>query len=111
MDLQLDYAAIGMRIRTLRHKQGMTGERLAELADTSKANISHIETNNTKLSLNMLVRIANALDVTPNELLSDNLSPRKVHFERQLASIVENCTPAQLALIVDLARTVAKWRD
>lgn len=45
MDLRLDYAAIGMRIRTLRHRQGMTGERLAELADTSKANISHIETN------------------------------------------------------------------
>ena len=109
MDLRLDYAAIGMR--TLRHRQGMTGERLAELADTSKANISHIETNNTKLSLSMLVRIANALDVTPNELLSDNLSPQKVHFERQLASIVENCTPAQLSLIVDLARTVTKRRD
>ena len=91
MDLRLDYAAIGMRIRTLRHRQGMTGERLAELADTSKANISHIE--------------------TPNELLSDNLSPQKVHFERQLASIVENCTPAQLSLIVDLARTVTKRRD
>ena len=59
----------------------------------------------------MLVRIANALDVTPNELLSDNLSPQKVHFERQQASIVENCTPAQLSLIVDLARTVAKRRD
>ena len=70
MDLRLDYAAIGMRIRTLRHRQGMTGERLA-----------------------------------------DNLSPQKVHFERQLASIVENCTPAQLSLIVDLARTVTKRRD
>lgn len=71
MELKLDYAAIGARIRAFRHKRGMTSERLAELADTSKANISHIETNNTKLSLAMLVRIANALDVTPNELLSD----------------------------------------
>ena len=93
MELKLDYAAIGARIRAFRHKHGMTSERLAELADTSKANISHIETNNTKLSLAMLVRIANALDVTPNELLSDTLSPRKVQFEQQLAAIVENCTP------------------
>ena len=109
MELKLDYAAIGARIRAFRHKRGMTSERLAELADTSKANISHIETNNTKLSLAMLVR--NALDVTPNELLSDTLSPRKVQFEQQLAAIVENCTPSQLALIVDLARTVVKRRD
>ena len=85
MELKLDYAAIGARIRAFRHKRGMTSERLAELADTSKANISHIETNNTKLSLAMLVRIANALGVTPNELLSDTLSPRKVQFEQQLA--------------------------
>ena len=104
MELKLDYAAIGARIRAFRHKRGMTSERLAELADTSKA-------NNTKLSLAMLVRIANALDVTPNELLSDTLSPRKVQFEQQLAAIVENCTPSQLALIVDLARTVVKRRD
>ena len=109
MELKLDYAAIGARIRAFRHKRGMTSERLAELADTSKANISHIETNNTKLSLAM--RIANALGVTPNELLSDTLSPRKVQFEQQLAAIVENCTPSQLALIVDLARTVVKRRD
>ena len=111
MELKLDYAAIGARIRAFRHKRGMTSERLAALADTSKANISHIETNNTKLSLAMLVRIANALGVTPNELLSDTLSPRKVQFEQQLAAIVENCTPSQLALIVDLARTVVKRRD
>lgn len=59
MELKIGiYAAIGARIRAFRHKRGMTSERLAELADTSKANISHIETNNTKLSLAMLVRIA-----------------------------------------------------
>jgi hypothetical protein len=111
MDLQLDYAAIGARIRKLRRQRLMTGERLAELADTSKANISHIETNNTKLSLAMLVRIANALQVTPNELLADNLSPQKAQFEQQLADIVENCSAAQLSLIVELARTVSKWHE
>ena len=93
MELKLDYAAIGARIRAFRYKRGMTSERLAELADTSKANISHIETNNTKLSLAMLVRIANALDVTPNELLSDTLSPRKVQFEQQLAALWKTAPP------------------
>ena len=33
MELKLDYAAIGARIRAFRYKRGMTSERLAELAD------------------------------------------------------------------------------
>ena len=89
----MDYAAIGARIRAFRHKRGMTSERPAELADTSKANISHIETNNTKLSLAMLVRIANALDVTPNELLSDTLSPRKCNSNSSLRPLWKTAPP------------------
>ena len=48
MELKLDYAAIGARIRAFRHKRGMTSERLAELADTSKANISATNRNRTQ---------------------------------------------------------------
>lgn len=85
--------AIGARIRAFRHKRGMTSERLAELADTSKANISHIETNNTKLSLAMLVRIANALGVTPNERFQTPFRLEKCNSNSSLRPLWKTAPP------------------
>ena len=102
---------VGKNIKKFRTTKQMTQDELADRSGLSNSHISNIENGWTKVSLDAFLRIANALDVTPNELLSDTLSPRKVQFEQQLAAIVENCTPSQLALIVDLARTVVKRRD
>ena len=55
----MNYAKIGMRVRLFRQKRGLSQEQLAELADISVTHMSHIETGNTKLSLQVLVDIAN----------------------------------------------------
>ena len=67
----LDYQAIGTRVRRLRKARGLTQQTLAELSDQEPSNISHIERGATKLSLPTLVNIANALEVTVDELLEE----------------------------------------
>ena len=47
----MDYYAIGQRIRYYRKTQGLSQEQLAEKVDISTTHMSHIETGNTKLSL------------------------------------------------------------
>ena len=69
--MALDYQAIGTRIRRMRKAHGLTQQALAELSNQEPSNISHIERGATKLSLPTLVNIANALDVTVDELLFD----------------------------------------
>lgn len=61
--MNINYKAIGMRIRNRRKVLGLTQQRLAEIADLSDTNISHIERGATKLSLPSLISIANALSV------------------------------------------------
>ena len=53
----MDYYAIGQRIRKFRKACGLSQEELAEKVGISTTHMSHIETGNTKLSLQVLVDI------------------------------------------------------
>lgn len=58
----------GRRIRHLRHKAGMTQERLAELARLSPVSVSNIERGIHAPSFRRLPNLANALQVALHEL-------------------------------------------
>ena len=73
MKTELNYKLVGQRIRAIRKKQGMTQERLAELAEISPQHCSGIETGAAKVSLPALVKIANALNSSMDELLLDSI--------------------------------------
>lgn len=67
----MKYYEIGQRIRRYRKACGLSQEALAEKAGISATHMSHIETGNTKLSLPVLVNIAEALSVQTDALLYD----------------------------------------
>ena len=88
----LDYQAIGTRVRRLRKARGLTQQTLAELSDQEPSNISHIERGATKLSLPTLVNIANALEVTVDELLCDSLPASRNVLEREVDQLLADCS-------------------
>ena len=76
---ELDYRAIGQRIRAERQKNKMTQERLGELCGLSTAHVGHIERGTRVPSLQTLCQIASTLDVSVDFLLLDSLNePRQV---------------------------------
>ena len=75
--MALNYTIIGENIKRTRKEQNLTQEKLAEIVDKCPSYISYIETGKKKLSLEVLVDIANALRVSADELLSFNISNRK----------------------------------
>ena len=58
---------LGKRIKTLRHKRGISQQKLAEIAGIDQRSLSHIECGDTFPSRN-LDNIANALNVELSEL-------------------------------------------
>ena len=52
-------------------KAGLTQDNLAEMVGCNTSHISNIENNHTKASLNVLITIANALNTTVDNLLSN----------------------------------------
>ena len=70
---ELNYEMIGKRIRAERIKKGWQQAELAFRSDVTSAHLSHIETGKTKLALPTIVKIANALSVSVDELLYDSI--------------------------------------
>ena len=104
--MELDYQAIGVRIRRLRKEQGLTQQTLAEISNQEPSNISHIERGATKLSLPTLVSIANALGVTVDELLCDSLPASRSVFESEAARVLSDCSHLELKIIMETIRTL-----
>lgn len=63
----------GERLRELRTERGLTQEQLAEAAGVDRNYIGQIERGERNVALVNIVRIANALEVKPDELFR-NLS-------------------------------------
>ena len=84
--MEVDYKAIGQRIKIARIKKGVTQETVADLIDITPAHMSNVETGKTKVSLPTLIAIANALSVSVDTLLCDNVITSKIVFENATSS-------------------------
>ena len=100
----MDYYAIGQRIRKIRKARNMTQEQLAEKVNISTTHMSHIETGNTKLSLPVLVDLANALEVRTDDLLYDKVTAERSTATDTIVQLLEACTTQQLRVIEDLVK-------
>ena len=70
----MDQSAIGARIREARLKKKMTQEQLAEKADIGFYYIGEIERGVKLPSLTVFIQIVEALGVTADSLLKDELT-------------------------------------
>ncbi len=77
----MNYEALGARIRLQRRTRGMTQGELAQKAGVSLSFLGHIERGSRKASLDTIVAICNALQVSPTTLLQDSLSGKALGGE------------------------------
>ncbi len=103
----MNYYLIGQQIRTHRKEQGISQEQLAEKVGISVTHMSHIETGNTKLSLPVFVRLAQALDVPTDWLLQD-CTNNPTPLEAAVAELLADCTASQLAVILETIKALKK---
>lgn len=68
-------AAIGLRIRSSRQKQGMTLQKLGEVSGLSPSMLSLVERGRASPSIGSLIVISNALGVTMSDLLTGDAAP------------------------------------
>ena len=104
--MELDYKAIGKRIKIARIKADMKQEHLAERAKLSPTHVSNVETGTTKVSLSSLVSLANALGVTVDDLLCDSLIHARVQFEQDIAELLEDCDPYEIRMVKDMTEAL-----
>lgn len=102
----MDYYAIGQRIRKFRKACGLSQEELAEKVGISTTHMSHIETGNTKLSLQVLVDIASTLSVQTDELLYELPAQNTHALTQELADLLMTCSPREINILLDVLKSV-----
>lgn len=85
----MDYKTLGQNIRRLRVTQGFRQEDLAEKCGCSSSHIGQIENGRVKPSLDMTVRIANALNATTDQLLAHEFSHPEEIYLKEIAERIE----------------------
>lgn len=108
MDIKLNYQLIGKRIRTIRQKRGYTQEQVSERARISAQHCSGIECGSAKVSLPALLRLCNALDATPDEVLMDSVKEATPLLLKDVAEIFSNCSPDEIFLMLSQAENLKK---
>ena len=103
--MTLNYKIIGKSIKQARKRKKLSQETLAEIIDKSSSYISYIETGKKHLSLETLVDIANALEVSADELLSFNIKFRH-EVKSEFSSILERCSTYEKKVITDVAKAL-----
>lgn len=63
---------IGMNIKKYRKAAGLTQEKLAELLNISTVHMSHIECGHVSMSLDILLKLCDFIQITPNQVLYGN---------------------------------------
>ncbi|MCI6187620.1 MAG: helix-turn-helix transcriptional regulator [Spirochaetia bacterium] len=98
----MNYKEIGTRIRKYRKLKNISQEELAEKIDISTTHMSHIETGSTKLSLQVLVDIAQILEVSTDALIFEKTSKLKI---QKIETILSDCNENEIAFITKIVET------
>ena len=108
MEVELNYALIGVRLRTARQKRGYTQEYTAECSGISAQHCSGIECGNAKVSLPALVRLCNTLEITPDSILMDSVPKTTTQLKANVAAVFADCSPDETFLMLSQAENLKK---
>ena len=100
--MPLNIFALGKTIRHIRKKRGLSQSRLSELIDKSPTYLSYIESGLRCISLDTLVDLANALNVTADSLLKDSLHNTATILSNEFAAVLGDCTIYEQKVLLDV---------
>ena len=104
--MAVDYSLIGKRIAELRKSRGMTQASLAEKAEITNNFLSHIERSYSIPSRETLVRICDALEVTPDAVLLGTATEHTAYLAEEFTEKFLACTPAQRRFILEMVEAL-----
>ncbi len=102
---EIDYSGIGQRIRHIRKAYSLSQEELASRIDISVTHMSHIETGNTKLSLQVLVDIARELNVSTDDLIYDKTEINDTSIAPHFVELIHGCSAEDSKILFDILQS------
>ena len=106
--MKVDYVLLGMRIKEQRQRRTLTQQQLAEKVNLTPGFISRIETGNKKPSLEVLLSICAALNITLNDLLVGNQISQESDYNEEVTELLSHCDELEKRLTFEIIKAVCK---
>ena len=100
--VSVDYILIGKRIRERRRSRNISQERLAELIDKSTVFVSNLENGKRGASLDSIVNICIALDLSLDELIFGTQKEYNDEHADAVLSMFQRCTENEKRFLTEL---------
>ncbi|HIZ55475.1 MAG TPA: helix-turn-helix domain-containing protein [Firmicutes bacterium] len=97
----IKYSLIGKRVASRRRQLKLTQAQLAEKTELTSKYISNIETSHSLPSIESLMQLCAALDVTPNYLLFGISEKQETTKLDEVNRLLSTCTPQQLEKVIE----------
>lgn len=98
----MDKSTLGKKLREARQKKGYTQHTLAEMADIGDVYMGEIERGLKMPSLNIFIKLIEALDVSADYILRDELTSGKEYIYDKITQKLKNLTPKQRKTAADI---------
>lgn len=108
---QIDYAELGKRIRNERKRQNLTQEQLAELTGISDSFMGHIERGGRTLSIETLVKLANALNLSIEYIVCGKYNYQPDMLPSEIYDALDRLNDRQRKIFLSIMRTLAEHSD
>ena len=100
---------MGVRIKELRRKRGLTQDKLSEMIDIDPKHLSRIEVGGSYPSLETLERISIALKVELKDLFEfEHHVGRQKELAGSINALLKEATPDNLPLILKVIRAIIR---
>lgn len=99
---------IGMRLKELRKSKYLSQEQLAEKADINSKYLSRMERGTENPTLDMLIKLANALEVEMWEIFDFGHVKSHKELKESLQSIIKSADEPTLRLALKVIRAVSR---
>lgn len=100
----IDIENIGSRVKYHRLRNKISQEELAELAQVSRVHISYLERGERIPSMESFINIANALNVSADELLANNLLVTGSNMNSEEQNILFDCSENERQILLENMR-------
>lgn len=102
--MEVDFKKVGDKIRKARKAKKLTQENLAEQTNLSVTHISAIENADSKFSVDALVKISEALNISIDWLLLGD-ERNNLYVEHQVNRALADCSESEIRFLLDVLQT------
>lgn len=105
-EFEFNRSALGNRIREYRNQANMTQSELAEKAQINNNNLSRIERGEAVPTLETIMRIVQALGVTPNDILLESYDSPSFLLDNEISKLLDNLSITNRLKVIEYIRFI-----